>query len=197
MASRLWNTKQQNKRLPKRIKQKYTYTQATEGKKSHGGVFNVKEKLYIWDGGEEDLTEPNKVSTASTSKRKDVSSTRRAYAVMHVQNSWPLKKYEVYFLHKCPWAPAASPLQWQVKFQHGIKGENVLPLVYSHVDWAGQISPLSRRHQGARGWLQVDSQAVRQLATDHTVLPHSSMQTFHHHVAGCPASRNGLQDSAF
>lgn len=65
-------------RLPKRIKQKYTYTQATEGKKSHRGVFNGKEKLYIWEGGEEGLTELNKVSTASTSERKDGSSTRSA-----------------------------------------------------------------------------------------------------------------------
>lgn len=92
---------------------------------------------------------------------------------MRVQNFWPLKKNEVYFLHKCPWALAASPLQWKVKFQHGIKGKNVLPLVYSHVDWAGQISPLSRRHQGARGWLQVDSQAVchRPSSQQHANLP--------------------------
>lgn len=72
MAPGLWNTEQQNKRHPtKRIEQTHTYTQATEGKKCHWGVFNVKEKLYICDGGEEDLIELNEVTTCTHFKEEN------------------------------------------------------------------------------------------------------------------------------
>lgn len=185
------------KDLGKRMKQKHTYTQATEGKKCHWGAFNVK--LYNWAGAEEDSVELNKVTTCihfrEENRQQDEECLRSHVHVCVCSASFHWQN----ILCKHPWHRQLLLCSEKLSFSMGLKGkEKKKP---SHTELCGLSwadFPRPRQYGRAGCWLQGHSQAVHWSATGWTFLPHNSrLRTFLYPTVVWGASRNGLRDCGF
>lgn len=115
------------------MKQKHTYTQATEGKKCHWGAFNVKEKLYNWAGAEEDSVELNKVTTCihfrEENRQQDEECLRSHVHVCVCSASFHWQN----ILCKHPWHRQLLLCGEKLSFSMGLKGEEKKPLTHRAV----------------------------------------------------------------
>ena len=162
-------------------------------------MFNVKEKLYTWDGGEEDLTELNKVATCIPLKEEN----RQQYEERLCSHVHVCACKASFYWHNMKYIAFANiPGHRQVllyndkwQFQHGIERKNT-SLV--HITMWLELDRVPLCPGGAEeldaGFTGTPS--LRWSATGHSFLPHNSkFYTFLHHAVVCGSA--GLQDCGF